>query len=90
MSTHRCDHGTVISDQCGEYRCLQCDPIDEEDHESLKEAAREALEALEPFTQVPSEDAPCHRGICEQIECSNCQRHQAALDAHIALSALGL
>jgi predicted RNase H-like nuclease (RuvC/YqgF family) len=44
VSTHRCEHDNVVSDQMGEYRCYQCEPLSESDLEALREENRE-LEA---------------------------------------------
>ena len=28
MSTTRCEHGIVIADTIGDYRCWQCEPVE--------------------------------------------------------------
>ena len=31
MSANRCEHGNVVSDTVGEYRCYKCQPVDADD-----------------------------------------------------------
>jgi hypothetical protein len=36
MSTHRCEHGRVVYDTVGEYRCYECEPVGPYDLEVLR------------------------------------------------------
>jgi hypothetical protein len=50
MSTHRCEHDNVVSDQMGEYRCYECEPLSESDLEALRaenRALRDELKKLD-------------------------------------------
>lgn len=52
--------------------CPECDNYDSC---SLHKAAPAMLALLLELTPaVPDRDAMCHRGICSQAECLNCQR----------------
>ena len=49
---------------------------------NVDDVIAELVTALQPFVRfMPSEDAPCHFGICPQERCGNCQRIKAGRDA---------
>lgn len=52
MSTHRCEHGNVISTTMDSFRCYECAPLEPDDieeivQESIAEAIAPLLEAME-------------------------------------------
>lgn len=59
MSTTRCEHGQVISDTMGTYRCAECDPTGRiEELKSHVETLREALKlAVARLSRVDGGDS---------------------------------
>lgn len=44
MSTTRCEHGNVVEDTVGVYRCYQCEPFGEADLQELEQAFQDELD----------------------------------------------
>jgi hypothetical protein len=78
MSAHRCEHGTLISDQVGEYRCYECDPFGpadvrglqdevdqlQEENQALKATVRSVVRRLAHDHEI------CSNGVNPSSPCS--------------------
>lgn len=70
MSTHRCDHGNVIADTGGEYRCYRCEPFGPSDLE--EQGARiEWLERLvAALARRAKHDESCSAAVNPHSACT--------------------